>query len=586
MRNLNGYLVASLLWGLNIPLSNQLLHSFDPFWLAACRHTVAVLILGAWVWAALGRGQLRSPIALPRVAVMSLAVAGFLVLFNLGLMLSSPINAAAVLAASPVVVALVSWLMTGARLERGFWGALLLALLGAGIALQGRALTGTAAGSWRGGEVLIALAVASWTAYSILSQRWFAKDVDQLRRTWLTSTGAVLWLFAVWLLARASGLAGSPQLHPSAADIGTLFTAALLCTAVATVAWNHGVARLGIQAGAMWQNMVPVFAVLLSLLLFGVVPTAAQVLGGAVVFSGVLWMQWHKRRAQQAASLLLVLACLSWLPSPAQAAEVRQLIAPHETDDRLPPGDPPHLVVHDTARTDALLLVWLPGTGGAPASGPQALFDTALQQGHRLLALSTVNMPAVSQVCVGAVLRSHPQCAAQMRQHRVWGEPLSGLVNDRPEDAIVARLTRLLQHLTRSSPAGQWQQYLDGDAPRWSRLLLAGQSQGGGMAAFIAQTRQVAGVVMFSGGWDQRPGGDIASWYSRPSQTPAQRWHATFHVDEPQAATMQRIYRQLGLPPENIHGLAEPVKGQQAHGEGIRNPVYRPLWEQMLQPQR
>lgn len=379
---LNGFLVASLLWGLNIPLSNQLLRSFDPFWLASSRHLVAGLILGAWVWATLGRKQLLSPIALPRVALMSLAVAGFLVLFNLGLMLSSPINAAAVLAGSPVVVAVVSKLMTGARLERGFWGALVLTLLGAGIALQGRAEASGVAAPWRGGEVLIALAVASWTAYSILSQRWFPQDVAQLRRTWLTAAGAVPWLFAVWLLARASGLAGSPNLQPSAADLGTLFAAALLCTAVATVAWNHGVARHGIQAGAMWQNMVPVFAVLLSLLLFGVVPTAAQVLGGAVVFSGVLWLQWHKRRGRLAAGLLLVgLAWLPMLPQPSLAAGVRQLIAPLSTDDRLPASDPPHPVAYASARPNAALLVWLPGTGGASASGPQALFDTALQQG-------------------------------------------------------------------------------------------------------------------------------------------------------------------------------------------------------------
>jgi hypothetical protein len=42
--------------------------------------------------------------------------------------------------------------------------------------------------------------------------------------------------------------------------------------------------------------------------------------------------------------------------------------------------------------------------------------------------------------------------------------------------------------------------------------VLAGQSQGGGMAAFIAQTQRVAGVIMFSGGWDRGPEGAIAPW--------------------------------------------------------------------------
>ena len=65
------------------------------------------------------------------------------------------------------------------------------------------------------------------------------------------------------------------------------------------VAWNRGVAQLGIQAGAVWQNMVPVFAVLISALFFGVVPTGWQLAGGAVVMAGVLWMQWQQRRGPQ-----------------------------------------------------------------------------------------------------------------------------------------------------------------------------------------------------------------------------------------------------------------------------------------------
>jgi hypothetical protein len=282
-----------------------------------------------------------------------------------------------------------------------------------------------------------------------------------------------------------------------------------------------------------------------------------------------------------ATALLLAMAT----HGAANAAEQRLLVAPHATDPALPEADPPHLVVYDPAMADAPLLVWLPGTGGRPATGPQGVFDTALRQGLRLVGLSTITTPAVSQVCTAPVLQRAPNCAGQMRQHRVWGEPVTPFIDDRPADAIVPRLTKLLQHLAATDTAGHWQQYLDGDAPRWSRLVLAGQSQGGGMAAYIAQTQRVAGVVMFSGGWDHRPGGGIAAWYARPGATPPDRWHATFHVDEPQAATMEQIYRRLGVPADHIHALNEPVRGRMPHGEGIGNPVYRPLWETMLRVQ-
>lgn len=278
---------------------------------------------------------------------------------------------------------------------------------------------------------------------------------------------------------------------------------------------------------------------------------------------------------------LEALALAALIAGSAGAAEQRRWVSPHDTDPRLAEGEPPHLVVYDDASPAAPLVVWLAGTGGQPATGPRGLYDTALQRGYRLLALSYLNTPAVSQVCVAARLRTDTDCAQRFRQQRAWGLPSAGLVNDRPEDAIVPRLTRALQHLARTDAAGGWDAYLDGDTPRWERLVLAGQSQGGGMAAFIAQAQAVAGVLVFSGGWDRSATG-MAAWYGRPSATPLNRWHATYHVAEPQAAAMAQIYTRLGLPSDQIHALDEPVRGGNPHGEGIGNPAYRPLWERML----
>jgi drug/metabolite transporter (DMT)-like permease len=291
------YLVACVFWGLNIPLLAALLKDFDPFWLSPIRYLIASALLGAWVLATLGPAQLRSPIPIGRVALLSALVAAFLVLFNLGLYLTHPITAAAVLAGSPVYVAVVSRLMTGARLSEGFWGATLMTLAGAAIAIAGRSGGGLAGLRLQGGEPLLVGSVGCWTVYSILAQRAFPADVPQLRRTFLTALGAIPWLLAVWAIARATDRVGPPNLSPSASAWGQLAISAAFCTALATVAWNSGVARLGIAAGAMWQNTVPVFAVLISLAFFGVVPTASEVAGAAVVLCGVAYMQWRTMRA-------------------------------------------------------------------------------------------------------------------------------------------------------------------------------------------------------------------------------------------------------------------------------------------------
>ena len=141
------------------------------------------------------------------------------------------------------------------------------------------------------------LGIFSLTAYSILAQRWFEAGTPQLRRTFLTTVGALPWLLLFWTLARWAGLAGPPNLQPGTLPLMQLLIAAVFCTALATVAWNTGVSRLGIQSGGLWQNTVPVFAVLIAMLLFGVQPIAEQLIGGAIVLTGVLYMQWRRLRA-------------------------------------------------------------------------------------------------------------------------------------------------------------------------------------------------------------------------------------------------------------------------------------------------
>jgi hypothetical protein len=280
---------------------------------------------------------------------------------------------------------------------------------------------------------------------------------------------------------------------------------------------------------------------------------------------------------------IAALSCQPWLAR----AEPRSLpVPPHATDARLGADQPPHWIVYDPA-VEQPLLVWLPGTNGRPAEGPKGVLRAALDGGFRVIGLSYLNGDAVGQVCAGPRLRSHRHCAAAMRQQRVWGDAPGAPIADRPEDAIVPRLVRLLQHLAAQDPAGRWAGYLDGDEPRWSRIVLAGQSQGGGMAAFIAKTRAVAGVLSFSGGWDREASGELAGWYRRPSATPPARWHATYHVRETAADLLAQSYRDLAIPPAQVHALDLPLRsGGQAHGEGIANPAYAALWRQMLEATR
>ena len=257
-------------------------------------------------------------------------------------------------------------------------------------------------------------------------------------------------------------------------------------------------------------------------------------------------------------------------------------IQPSATDPAITANNDAHVVIYKRGAKAGNILLFLTGTGGEPP-GPVRFLNAAVERGYRVVSLSYVDTPAVAQVCVGEALRNHPACAKEFRERRVYGDGTLAPINDAPQDAIVNRFSKLLQYLATSDPQGSWNQYLNGAKPDWSRVAVAGQSQGGGMAAFIAQRETVARVVMFSGGWDHSSPTDIANWYFQKSVTPADRWFGTYNVAEPNARVIAQTYAALGIPADHTFALDLPVRpGMVAHVEGVANPAYEDIWEKML----
>jgi hypothetical protein len=263
------------------------------------------------------------------------------------------------------------------------------------------------------------------------------------------------------------------------------------------------------------------------------------------------------------------------------ASMLRVDVRPSATSPDIKAADAPHIVLFDAGKSNGELLLWMPGTLGVPRVGAQLDFPQfAAQQGYRVIILSYITDQAVSGICVGANLRSNRACAADFRHKRIFGGNAFSLIADQPQDAIVNRFSKLLHTLKATRPGEQWDHYLDADGnPRWDRIAVGGQSQGGGHAAFIAKVKPVARVIMLSGGWDRSTPNDIADWYAKPSATPTERWFSTYHVEEPTAKTMDEINRALKIPAANVGIFDQAVRGARAHGEGLSNPAYQSWWK-------
>lgn len=269
-------------------------------------------------------------------------------------------------------------------------------------------------------------------------------------------------------------------------------------------------------------------------------------------------------------------------------------VKPSQTNAAIHAWDTTHVVFYDPTIRSNKLLLWMAGTNGTPLSVPTALFNTALAQGYRIIALSYITVPAISQVCVRDMLDANVDCAETFRRKRVYGDNTFPTIPDQPQDAIIPRLVHLLQWLAKNDAGGNWGKYLtaDGSKPNWASIAVTGQSQGGGMAEFIAKTETVARVISFSGGWDYSDSRSrkIAGWYTKKSATPMDRWFATYNTNENAAKTLGEICTALQIPASHIFALDKPLLNPSApaananpyHGDGIRNPVYQPIWITMF----
>jgi drug/metabolite transporter (DMT)-like permease len=290
-----GVIGAAFIWGSMVPLTAVALTTLDAFYLTAIRYSLALPALAAIAWVAGGRFPLRR--YLPWRQIIPLGAVGmalFVLCFTLGVHYSDPITVAAMISGAPIVSAVMMRLLEGERLAARLPFAILLAVGGGLMVALGKP-DSVASQGFRGGEFLILTAMLVWAWYSIKSQAWLAaRGLTQPEISFLTTLAAAFFLWVAFLVAWAVGFAHAPTHALSAFEWLNIAWLGLACTASAVLLWNYGVSRLGVIVATLQLNLEPVFAVLIGVAL-GAAAGWLQLLGGAVVLAGVLWVQMAPR---------------------------------------------------------------------------------------------------------------------------------------------------------------------------------------------------------------------------------------------------------------------------------------------------
>lgn len=275
-----GLVLIALIWGLNFPIVKGALGEIEPLAFNALR-----FLLASAAVAALLRVQGRRMLPRPRDwgKVVLLALAGhvlFQLCFIYGLDRTLAGNAALLLATCPLWVVLL-----GAVLGRERFS--LAVACGAACTFGGTVLLvsggADAVGSSTEGDLLMVGAAILWALYTIYGRRMVKRHGS------LETTAWTLWAGTPFVVAAGvPGLARTELGSLSASTWGALLHAGVLAVAVAYAIWYRSVGAIGQSRTAVYQNLVPVFALAAAWAWLGETPGRVQLAGAGVILVGLV----------------------------------------------------------------------------------------------------------------------------------------------------------------------------------------------------------------------------------------------------------------------------------------------------------
>lgn len=287
---------TACIWGANVVMLKTMTAWFEIVHLSAIRMWLAFFCMAAFC--RLGRQPVtrlgRSQLAWVAAAAALMIYAHQLMLSQ-GLAWSTATNGALILSLNPVLSVLLGAVLFSERLTGARLAGVVLGLVGAAVVVLNRnsaELRFTGVGD--------ALLLASMLVY-VAAGACIRRVVGQLHPMVI---GYHMHLIGALMLTVHAAFTPSfwdrDAWFPSAGAWALILFSSLFSTAIGNLAWNYGIARLGLARTSMFVNLLPISGLLFAVAFLGEAIRAPHLIGFACVLCGT-WLAVRRRHKGLAA---------------------------------------------------------------------------------------------------------------------------------------------------------------------------------------------------------------------------------------------------------------------------------------------
>jgi drug/metabolite transporter (DMT)-like permease len=276
------------IWGGTFVAGKHVVQTFSPMMGSFARYVIAcvALLVAAFV---LEGGLPR----LSRQQLVSTFLLGLLGVFAYNLFFMAALErlpgsrAALIIALNPVITIAISAIVFHDRLSPRRWTGVGIALFGVWIVISHGDIASVASAGVGAGELYMLAAVTSWALYTIIGRKVLG-GLSPLAAT----NYAALWGTLLLALVAAPELRGLSLAQFDWLMVGALLYLGVGGTALAFVWYYTSIKKFGTAVASIFNNLVPVFGVAISVSLLGESLLTSMLVGGAIAIAGVMMVSW------------------------------------------------------------------------------------------------------------------------------------------------------------------------------------------------------------------------------------------------------------------------------------------------------